>query len=51
MKQEDLRNLFHEWAFRNGVSVMRNPTTGAYLGLRATWCWRCLSAIVGVEEY
>lgn len=45
------REKFEAWCDRNYIDTMRVPTSGAYFSYRAAWCWKCLSAVLGIDEY
>lgn len=45
------REKFEEWCKQQGICTARIPSSGGYTSYRAAWCWRCLSAVLGLEEY
>lgn len=45
------REKFETWCKQQGICTARIPSSGGYASYRAAWCWRCLSAVLGLEEY
>lgn len=45
------REKFEEWCWKNNIDTLRVSTSGAYFSYRASWCWKCLAAVLGLDEY
>lgn len=47
----DYRAKFEKWCASHGIDTVRVQSSGAYMTYRASWCWKCLAAVLGIDEY